>query len=140
VTQEDSFRNVGKWLAELEAVHAGSVGNGDSAQILLVANKTDLSKQRVVETHRIEQLASDLHIPFIETSAKTNINVQAAFQTIASNFLRYRMREESEGRWSAGGPGGPTGPQRRDVNGFSIQPEEEEGGFWKKCMGACSIQ
>jgi small GTP-binding protein len=133
VTQEESFRNVGKWIQELEAVHAGAVGQG-STQILLIANKTDLSRQRVVETHRIEQLAADLHIPFLETSAKTNTNVQTAFHTIASNFVRYRMREESEGRWTIGGPGG-----KKDLNGVSLTEDGSEGSIWKRCMAACSI-
>lgn len=134
VTNEDSFRNVAKWIAELEAVHSNSAGVGSlNTQILLIANKVDLNKSRVVESHRIEELATELGVPFLETSAKLNTNVHAAFQTIAANFVRHRMTEEKEGRYVIGGPGG-----KKDVNGVSL--EDGSGvSAWQRCMGACSI-
>lgn len=132
VTQEDSFRNVKRWVSELETINAGAIGQ-TATQVMLVANKVDLTRQRVVESHRIEELAQELHIPFIETSAKTNLNVQEAFTKIASSFVRQRMREESEGRWHKG--------EKRDVPGGMRldQGDEDDASFWKKCFGACAI-
>ena len=42
---------------------------------LLIGNKCDLEERRVVESERGKQLARSLGIPFMETSAKTNHNI-----------------------------------------------------------------
>lgn len=46
--------------------------------ILLVANKVDLVNQRKINLDSIREKANDLNIPFIETSAKTKLNVHEA--------------------------------------------------------------
>eukprot|EP00049_Salpingoeca_infusionum_P015123 m.290260 g.290260 ORF g.290260 m.290260 type:complete len:966 (+) comp15816_c0_seq16:132-3029(+) len=45
---------------------------------VLVGNKVDLEHERVVSTVEGQRLAEQLNIPFIETSAKTSMNVQEA--------------------------------------------------------------
>ena len=42
---------------------------------LLIGSKCDLEEERVVESKRGEQLARSQGIPFMETSAKTNHNI-----------------------------------------------------------------
>jgi hypothetical protein len=37
--------------------------------------------------HRLQEYARKLEIPFLETSAKTEENVEAAFKTMAQHFL-----------------------------------------------------
>lgn len=132
VTVEESFGNVRRWLHELQTVQDHSA-HATRPQILLIANKVDLVRQRVVETHRVEELAAELHVPFLETSAKSNTNVLEAFQAIGSAFLKQRMKDEVDGKVERGGPGG-----KKDFLGVSIEDGSEVSG-WKKCMGACSI-
>lgn len=128
VTSEESFANVRRWLEEVNQAQKHSTVR-TRPQILLLANKTDLSRQRVVESHRIEELAEELNIPFLETSAKTNSNVAEAFQAIGSAFLRERLRYEQEV-----GVGG-----KDEFRGVNMEHGSEDGAAWKKCMGACAI-
>ena len=43
--------------------------------MLIIGNKCDLSDSRVISKERAERLADECGIKFMETSAKTNINV-----------------------------------------------------------------
>lgn len=161
VTNEESFQNVRKWLAELDQITANSVNrsgsssshqhgqNGNSsqftrsAQVLLVANKSDLSRSRVVESHRIAALADELNLKFIESSAKLNTGVTESFQTIANAFVQQRMKEEHllDKNGNIGGPGGKQ--VRHNFNGLRMDQNEDEDdedkSALKKCLGSCSI-
>jgi Ras-related protein Rab-1B len=161
VTSEASFASVKRWLQELDQLHAqanpeyapssskGRVNVGSSAavtrsaQVLLVANKTDLFRHRVVEPHRVAELAAELGIPFVEASAKSGDGVGQAFQGVAAAFVKQRMIDEAEGRCS-GAPGGPGmhGEKGLKVNGAAFGGDDDGadgGSSWKKCFGACSI-
>jgi len=57
---------------------------------ILIGNKCDWTEKRVVSEEQGRALAQELGIPFIETSAKSNINVEEAFFSLA----RYIPREK----------------------------------------------
>jgi Ras-related protein Rab-1A len=63
----------------------------NKAKILLVGTKADLSGKRVVDIDEITQYVNELDLPytvnFVETSAKTGENVQAAFELAARSVL-----------------------------------------------------
>ena len=44
-------------------------------KLLLIGNKCDLEERRVVSSERGEEFAQSQGIPFMETSAKTNHNI-----------------------------------------------------------------
>jgi len=50
---------------------------------ILIGNKCDWEEKREVSTEKGEDLARELGIPFIETSAKSNVNVEKAFYQLA---------------------------------------------------------
>jgi small GTP-binding protein len=54
----------------------------DNKPIMLVGNKSDLT-EREVTTDQGQQLAKSWNVPYIETSAKTNSNVDQAFTQLA---------------------------------------------------------
>jgi len=88
----------------------------------------------MVETHRIEQFASELGIPFLETSAKLNSNVIEAFQTIADRFVQHRQQEESNGKYIGNG-------KKELLNGMNVDREDgSDVSAWKRCLGSCTIQ
>jgi len=55
---------------------------------ILIGNKCDWDEKRQVSTERGQALADELGIPFMEVSAKSNINVEKAFFTLASYIKR----------------------------------------------------
>jgi GTPase SAR1 family protein len=55
---------------------------------ILIGNKCDWEDKRVVSTERGQQLADELGIPFMEVSAKSNINVEKAFYSLAADIKK----------------------------------------------------
>jgi GTPase SAR1 family protein len=60
--------------------------------IALVGNKSDLETQRRVKTEDAQGYAEDNGILFMETSAKTTLNVKEIFEAIAKNLPKDRDR------------------------------------------------
>lgn len=62
---------------------------------MLVGNKSDRSDRFVTEAEG-RSLAEELHMPFLETSARTADNVDAAFLRMAEMLLSARTQVEKE--------------------------------------------
>uniref|UniRef100_A0A0G4FVA3 Ras-related protein Rab-1 n=1 Tax=Chromera velia CCMP2878 TaxID=1169474 RepID=A0A0G4FVA3_9ALVE len=77
ITNYETFDNLKFWMKNLQDYGEKSV------QKILIGNKCDLEAQRVVKREKGEELAQQFGIPFFETSAKDNMNVGEAFQSIA---------------------------------------------------------
>lgn len=77
VSNRESFDAVNHWFSEVDKLAASEVCK------LLIGNKSDLSAQRTVSESEGRALASSLGIPFLETSAKNSLNVDAMFVSIA---------------------------------------------------------
>lgn len=83
VTNVESFDHVQDWLQEVNRyANEGTVK-------LLIGNKSDRSDRRVT-TQQGEEYAARLDMPFLETSAKTASNVEAAFLAMASELIKAR--------------------------------------------------
>merc|ERR1712230_82195 len=82
VTDERSFNNIRTWFSNVEQ-HAT-----EGVNKILIGNKCDWEDRRVVSTERGQQLADELGIPFLEVSAKSNINVEKAFFSLASDIKK----------------------------------------------------
>ncbi|TDL27281.1 GTP-binding protein ypt1 [Rickenella mellea] len=80
VTDNDTFTNVKQWLQEIDRYASEGVNK------LLVGNKSDLTSKKVVEYSVAKEFADQLKIPFLETSAKTSLNVEQAFLTMAKEI------------------------------------------------------
>jgi Ras-related protein Rab-1A len=91
VTQRESFSKVRDWLLEVD-----KYASAETAK-LLIGNKSDRS-DRVVSTEEGQALARELNLPFLETSARTADNVEAAFKEITEQLIKSRIskREEAE--------------------------------------------
>ena len=55
---------------------------------ILIGNKCDWEEKRAVSTERGQALADELGIPFLEVSAKSNINVDEAFYSLAADIKK----------------------------------------------------
>lgn len=58
---------------------------------ILIGNKCDWEEKRVVSTEQGQALADELGVPFMEVSAKSNINVEKAFFSLASDIKKKIM-------------------------------------------------
>lgn len=55
--------------------------------VMLIANKVDRNHERVVTREMGEKLAKDYEISYVETSAKTGLNVEFCFKAISQALL-----------------------------------------------------
>ncbi|KAJ6690317.1 hypothetical protein OIU85_006573 [Salix viminalis] len=87
VTDESSFNNIRNWIRNIEQ-HAS-----DNVNKILVGNKADMDEsKRAVPTSKGQALADEYGIKFFETSAKTNLNVEEVFFSIARD-IKQRVSE-----------------------------------------------
>ncbi|KAI0553682.1 ras-domain-containing protein [Xylaria curta] len=82
VTDQRSFENIRTWFANVEQ-HAT-----EGVNKILIGNKCDWEEKRVVSTEQGEALANELGIPFLEVSAKSNINIDKAFYNLAADIKK----------------------------------------------------
>ena len=59
---------------------------------ILVGNKSDLNDKRQVSKERGKQLADSYGIPFLETSAKSNQNIEKLFNDSARVFIEKQLK------------------------------------------------
>jgi len=59
---------------------------------ILVGNKSDLNDKRQVSKEKGKQLADSYGIPFLETSAKTNENIDKLFNDSTRAFIEKQLK------------------------------------------------
>src|SRR5271169_3308997 len=69
---------------------------------ILIGNKCDWEDKRAVSTERGQALANELGIPFLEVSAKNNINVERAFFSLAADIKKRIIDTQKDERPSHG--------------------------------------
>jgi GTPase SAR1 family protein len=77
-----STTDIRTWFSNVEQ-HAS-----EGVNKILIGNKCDWEEKRVVSTERGQALADELGIPFLEVSAKSNINVEKAFFSLAADIKK----------------------------------------------------
>ncbi|KAK6622846.1 Ras- protein Rab-5C [Polyplax serrata] len=107
----DTFGKAKLWVKELQRQAAPNI------VIALAGNKADLSDKRMVETEEAQAYAQDQGLLFMETSAKTAMNVNEIFLAIAKKLPKDDQV----------GGAGTSGQGRRLV----------EGGDGQKAAGNC---
>merc|ERR1712188_220076 len=88
ITDEDSFTAVARWITEIERFA------GQDVNKMMVGNKADLTAKRKVEYAAAKEFADNQTMPFFETSAKDNQNVEQAFMNLTKEIKR-RMASQS---------------------------------------------
>ncbi|KAL8217030.1 hypothetical protein R6Q57_023867 [Mikania cordata] len=116
-TDESSFNNIRNWIHNIEQ-HAS-----DTVNKILVGNKADMDEsKRAVPTSKGQALADEYGIKFFETSAKSNINVEEVFFSIAKDIKQRLAETDSKSE-----------PQTIKIN----QPDQASSGSQAGQKSAC---
>lgn len=83
VTNNETFANVQKWLQEIDRYACENVHK------LLVGNKCDLESKRMVDYRTAKDVADKFNMGYLETSAKSNTNVDKAFSQLAQGVMKF---------------------------------------------------
>jgi Ras-related protein Rab-5C len=87
---QDSFNGAKSWVKELQR-------RGDpNVVIALAGNKADMEAKRKVQSEEAQQYAQENDIIFLETSAKTSLNVRNLFVEIAKKLPKVPVVSERE--------------------------------------------
>ncbi len=89
VTSHDSFNNVRRWI---EAVR--TYANHDVA-LLIVGNKY-LKNKREIKWDQSLQYVQSIGYELMETSAKTNVNVEKSFKQLAPNGVKVILNKKEK--------------------------------------------
>mmetsp|Transcript_11571 Transcript_11571/g.18415 ORF Transcript_11571/g.18415 Transcript_11571/m.18415 type:complete len:211 (+) Transcript_11571:80-712(+) len=89
VTDRTSFEHVRSWMQEIQKY------TQDGTSVLLVGNKVDLTSQRTVASFQGSELARELGIGFIETSARNSHNIDHMFEKLARDIKNRLAPQEA---------------------------------------------
>ncbi|KAF3704777.1 Ras-related protein Rab-37 Precursor [Channa argus] len=90
ITSKSSFDNITAWLTEIHEYAQSDV------VIMLLGNKGDMSSERAIRRDEGERLAREYTVPFMETSAKTGVNVELAFTAVAKELKHRAVQHPNE--------------------------------------------
>jgi GTPase SAR1 family protein len=88
ITDLESFNNINSWLIEIEK------NANKNVYKILIGNKCDLEEKRQVSYEQGKEFADTYGMKFIETSAKTNHNVQEAYVTMTKEIISQAQEKE----------------------------------------------
>lgn len=117
IQNQDSFARAKTWVKELQRQASPNI------VIALAGNKADLANSRVVDYEEAKQYADDNGLLFMETSAKTAVNVNDIFLAIAKKLPK------NEG----------TGPQQNIRPTQNEQSRQNSGCCSKWCYSAAPV-
>jgi Ras-related protein Rab-8A len=98
VTDLNSFVAAKKWIATLSELASVNLCRAWNPVKILVGNKEDLLIKRVVSRANGEQLAIENKFLYMETSAKSGMNVLESFQSLTSRIKHAKEKELSDRR------------------------------------------
>ena len=88
VTDLQSFQELNTWLIEIEKNASKNVYK------ILIGNKCDMAEKRKVTFEQGKEFADTHGMKFIETSAKTNKNVEESFVTMTKEIVSLSSEKE----------------------------------------------
>lgn len=122
ITSRQSFEEIRTFQQQILRVK-----DKDYFPIIVVGNKCDLKEERVVSVEEGKALADSFGCKFIETSAKSRINVENSFFDLVREIRKYN-REMSSGYGGHAPPMGSTPTTK-----FNIDDGEQSAGCCSRC-------
>ncbi|XP_003387703.1 PREDICTED: ras-related protein Rab-5C-like [Amphimedon queenslandica] len=96
ITNQDTFARAKNWVKELQRQASPNI------VIALAGNKADLASKRMVEYDDAQAYAEENSLLFMETSAKTAMNVNEIFLAIAKKLPKTDPGQQRVGSQSGG--------------------------------------
>ena len=90
ISDMESFKNINNWLIEIEK------NANKNVYKILVGNKCDLEDKRTVSYQQGKELAETYGMQFIETSAKSNTNVEEAFHLLGREVMKLSLNDKEK--------------------------------------------
>lgn len=116
ITNEKSFDNIRNWIRNIEE-HASS-----DVEKMIIGNKCDMNDRRKISKERGSALALEYNVKFMETSAKSSVNVEESFIQLTRD-IKMKMDKKTEG--SAGGN------RSRDNNVQDLSNHKKKSSGWR---------
>ena len=91
ISDLNSFEHVKSWMNDIDKFAKEGVFK------ILVGNKSDLVDKRQVSKEKGKQLADSYGIPFLETSAKNNENIEKLFIDSTKAFIDKQLKSGNAG-------------------------------------------
>ena len=83
ITDLESFRNVDNWLEEVTRYCS------ENTPVFLIGTKADLQSRRMVSYAMIKDYAEHKQLTYIETSSKTNENIENCFADFSRTLVKH---------------------------------------------------
>jgi GTPase KRas len=122
ITSRQSFEEIQTFEQQILRVK-----DKDYFPIILVGNKCDLEGERAVSKEEGQALARQFNCRFIETSAKSRVNVDNAFFDLVREIRRYNRE------MSGYGSGAPQLGHGAPNHKIDMDDREESAGCCSKC-------
>lgn len=84
ITRRDTFEHLGDWMSELEVY-----SNIQSSIKMVIGNKSDKTEERQVAREQGVEYAKKIGALFMESSAKSNVHIQDAFEELVFKILEH---------------------------------------------------
>ena len=118
ISDTESFKNINNWLIEIEK------NANKNVYKILVGNKCDLEDKRTVSYQQGKELAETYGMQFIETSAKSNTNVDEAFHLLGREVMKMSLNDKEKNF------------RNKDKNKMKLDKKTEDIVFQQK-QGCC---
>ena len=88
ITKQETFNNVRNWITSIKEEAPAKV------VLILVGNKVDDEKHRTVHQSEGEKIADEYNLPFLECSAKSDINVTETFDVLVKKIVEINPKNK----------------------------------------------
>ena len=88
ITKQETFNNVRNWITSIKEEAPAKV------VLILVGNKVDDEKNRTVPQSEGEKIADEYNLPFLECSAKSDINVTETFDVLIKKIVEINPKNK----------------------------------------------
>ncbi|EGN99072.1 hypothetical protein SERLA73DRAFT_181870 [Serpula lacrymans var. lacrymans S7.3] len=128
ITSRDSFEEINTYYQQLLRVKDGP------CPVILVGNKCDLEYERQVGMNEGRDLAKHFGCKFIETSAKTRLNVDDAFNNIVREIRRFNKLQQTGRPLMAGSAASKPEAYSNGNRGDGLNEDNHDG-----CCSGCIV-